>query len=66
MILGGNNLESYYDKKIPKHLFPSEYQPDDYTGPSNGSIKDLVSEYSLFVNCVKDFRISTGPNPFTN
>ena len=57
MILGGSNLESYYDRKIPKHLFPTEYLPDDYTGPNNGSVNDLVSEWCLFLVCVKDFWI---------
>ena len=48
MILGGSNLETFYDKKIPEHLFPTEYLPDDYTGPKNGSIQELVSECFVF------------------
>ena len=44
MIFCGNNLETLYEDKIAKHLFPTEYLPDDYSGPNNGSIKDLVSE----------------------
>ena len=48
MILGGSNLETFYDKKIEKHLFPTEYLPDDYTGPENGSIQELISEYVTF------------------
>ena len=44
----GNNLEAVYDKKIPKHLLPVEYLPDDYTGPNNGSLRDLISQFLLF------------------
>ena len=50
MILGGNNLETFYDKKIPEHLFPTEYLPDDYTGPENGSIQELIRECLVFLN----------------
>ena len=38
-------MEAVYDKIIPKHLFPIEYLPDDYTGPNNGHIKDLISKF---------------------
>ena len=41
----GNNMEAIYDKKIAKHMFPVEYLPDDYNGPNNGHIKDLISKY---------------------
>ena len=44
MILGGSNLETFYEDKIPKHLFPIEYLPDDYIGLNNGSITGLISE----------------------
>ena len=40
----GNNMEAIYDKKIAKHMFPVEYLPDDYNGPNNGHIKDLISK----------------------
>ena len=45
IIMCGSNLETFYDDKIPKHVFPSEYLPDDYTGPNNGSIKDMISKF---------------------
>ena len=50
MILGGSNLETFYDKKIPKHLFPTEYLPDDYKGPKNEPIQELISECLVFLN----------------
>ncbi len=40
----GSNMEVIYDKKIPKRLLPVEYLPDDYTGPNNGTIKELIGE----------------------
>ena len=40
----GNNIEAIYDKKISKHMFPVEYLPDDYSGPNNGHLKDLISK----------------------
>ena len=48
MILCGDNLEDVYDKIVPMRLLPTEYLPDDYTGPTNGSLKDLISEFFLF------------------
>ena len=45
----GSNLEAIYDKKLPKRLFPTDYLPDDYKGPSNGSVKDLISKNLLAV-----------------
>ena len=45
----GSNLEAIYDKKLPKRLFPTDYLPDDYTGPNNGSVKDLISKASSIV-----------------
>ena len=44
IIMCGSNLETFHEDKIPKNLLPTEYLPDDYTGPNNGSIKDLISE----------------------
>ena len=41
----GSNMEAIYDKKIAKKLLPVEYLPDDYTGPNNGTIKELLGEY---------------------
>ena len=46
----GNNLEAIYEKKIPKRLFPVEYLPDDYTGPNNGKLRDLIGEVFLLVH----------------
>ena len=36
-----SNLESLY-KDIPPHLLPDEYLPDDYDGPSAGTIKSII------------------------
>lgn len=36
-----DTLESVYEY-VPKRMFPTEYLPDDYTGQSAGSIKDLI------------------------
>ena len=47
----GSNLDAIYDKKLPKRLFPTDYLPDDYTGPNNGSVKDLISKGSWISNC---------------
>ncbi|CAH1781148.1 unnamed protein product [Owenia fusiformis] len=44
MIMHGNNLESLY-KKIPLHLLPEEYLPDDYTGPNAGSVKTILEDF---------------------
>ncbi len=44
LIMCGSNMEAIYDKRIAKHLLPVEYLPDDYTGPNNGTIKELVGE----------------------
>ena len=41
----GSNLEAIYDKKIPMHLLPKEYLPDDYTGPNNGTVRELIGEF---------------------
>ena len=49
LILCGSNLEAVYDKVVPMRLLPTEYLPDDYTGPTNGSLKDLISKlFSYF------------------
>ena len=38
-------MEAIYDKKIAKHLLPVEYLPDDYNGPNNGHLKDLIRKF---------------------
>ena len=43
----GSNLEAIYDKKIEKRLLPKEYLPDDYTGPNNGNLKDLIRKFKF-------------------
>ena len=45
----GSYLEAIYDKKIAIRLLPVEYLPDDYTGPNNGHLKDLISK-TLHIN----------------
>ena len=35
-------MEKIYDKVVPKRLLPTEYLPDDYTGPNNGTTKQLI------------------------
>ena len=47
LILCGSNLEAVYDKVVPMRLLPTEYLPDDYTGPTNGSLKDIISKGSF-------------------
>lgn len=43
MEMFGENLEKVY-KVVPKRMLPDEYMPDDYDGPSAGSLKSLVGE----------------------
>lgn len=40
------NMESLY-KVIPMELWPTEYLPDDYKGPSAGSMASISGIYSL-------------------
>ncbi|CAH1778298.1 unnamed protein product [Owenia fusiformis] len=44
MFLHGNNMEDVY-KHIPMRLLPSEYLPDDYTGPCQGSLFKIQASY---------------------
>ena len=44
-----SNLESVY-KYIPLHVLPDEYLPDDYDGPSAGTIKSLTGMLHSFIN----------------
>ena len=39
----GSNLETLYEH-IPLHLLPDEYLPDEYDGPSAGTIKSLTGK----------------------
>ncbi|CAH1780554.1 unnamed protein product [Owenia fusiformis] len=41
--LHGSNLETLYET-VPMRMLPTEYLPDDYTGPNAGSIKDYAVE----------------------
>lgn len=43
-----DTLESLY-KVIPMELWPIEYLPDDYTGPSAGTTQEIVGR--LFGEC---------------
>ncbi|CAD5122277.1 DgyrCDS10720 [Dimorphilus gyrociliatus] len=38
-----DTLESVYDS-VPKRMLPLEYLPDDYSGPSGGTIKEIIDE----------------------
>ncbi len=40
----GSNLAAMYNKVIPMEMFPTDYLPDDYTGPSPGSVDDIVGK----------------------
>ena len=46
MILHGKNMSSVYDV-IDKSVLPTEYLPDDHTGPSAGSINQIVGNVYL-------------------
>ena len=39
----GSNLEKLY-KLFPKSMIPKEYLPDDYTGPTVGSVREITGE----------------------
>ena len=41
MHLHGDNLEAIYDKVISKEILPSEYLPDEYDGPSAGTLQEI-------------------------
>lgn len=43
MFMHGKSLVKIYDE-LGMECFPSEYLPDDYSGPSAGSIKDIEDE----------------------
>ena len=43
MTLHGKSMTSVY-VKIEKSVLPTEYLPDDYNGPSAGSLKQIVGE----------------------
>ena len=53
MIMMGKNMVKVYDQ-VPKHLFPDEYLPDDYDGPSEGPSSKLIGRdhlrMALFTN----------------
>ena len=40
IFIHGSNLEDVY-KVLPCEMMPTEYQPDDFDGPSAGTIKEL-------------------------
>ncbi len=37
----GSNLESIY-KVISMDMLPTEYLPDDYSGPKNGTVQEII------------------------
>ena len=39
----GQNLETLY-KSIPMRMMPDDYLPDEYDGPTVGSIKDVIGQ----------------------
>jgi len=41
------NMETLYPM-IPMELWPTEYLPDDYKGPSAGSMKDIAGKLPYF------------------
>ena len=41
----GSNLEQVY-KEVPMELLPEEYLPDDYTGPTAGSLQTIKGYFS--------------------
>jgi hypothetical protein len=43
MKLHGNSMVSVY-KDIDKSLLPTEYLPDDYKGPSAGSLQTVIGK----------------------
>ena len=45
-----DNLETLY-KKVPMELLPEEYLPDDYKGPTVGSLEQLRGKTS-FINWI--------------
>lgn len=44
-------MESLYSV-FPKELWPIEYLPDDYTGPSAGSINDIARMLNSLSNYI--------------
>ena len=44
MTLHGKTMTSVYEK-IDKSVLPTEYLPDEYTGPSAGPLKQIVGTY---------------------
>ena len=49
-------MESLYEA-IPMELWPAEYLPDDYNGPSAGPIKDITGRTLCVLRSLKYFGV---------
>ena len=47
----GQSMMSVY-RQIDMSLLPDEYLPDDYDGPSAGSLEDITGKLVLSLRCV--------------
>jgi hypothetical protein len=50
-------MESLY-QSIPMELWPDEYLPDDYKGPSAGPIRVIVGKVFAFIRLIVQFHSS--------
>ena len=52
LTIHGKNMTSVY-KKMDQSVLPREYLPDDYAGPSAGSVKQIVGKIIFNISAIE-------------